>query len=307
MAVVLYSVSSALCFGIGGVLQKYGVSSRFKKEENVSSIKKNIRKGLSLFTHPVWFIGGVLSVLGWFLYFNALTLGDYLFVKPLINCGLVFGILGAVIFLKEKISRGEILSIISIAVGAISLSFIEPGSKTLTIDPNTLGLVLSVLMILILLFQFGSFIRSRILFSEMSMAITTGIIYGMGEIFTNILAIQSNISTNGTQVLTGQLIFFATSITFLMIFFMEISGFILKQLAFIKGRASVIIPITSSLSIIIPIIAAILVFGEPLIVVDQVIPFFSFLRPIGIITILAGVICLQISKSKKMGNIKKGK
>ena len=127
----------------------------------------------------------------------------------------------------------------------------------------------------------------------------------MGEIFTNILAIQSNISTNGTQVLTDQLIFFATSITFLMIFFMEISGFILKQLAFIKGRASVIIPITSSLSIIIPIIAAIIVFGEPLIVVDQVIPFFSFLRPIGIITILTGVICLQISKSKKTGNVKK--
>ncbi|MHA2408298.1 MAG: hypothetical protein ACXACA_07995 [Candidatus Ranarchaeia archaeon] len=300
MAVVAFSVGSAMCFGVGGVLQKKGVSRIHRNGEKVSSFRKVMNYGLRLFIDPVWFLGGVLSILGWFFYFNALTLGDYLFVRPLLNASLIIGVLGGVLLLNEKVTQVEIGAIGGIAVGAIILGFQEPGGRTLTINPFFLNLTLTLLVIAIILVQFGFWMKTKRTISEIPLSIIAGIIYGLGEIFTNLLAIQSiEIPTANTNLLT-LLLFFFSSMTFFMIFLTEFSGFILKQLAFAVGRASVVMPISSSLSIILPIIAAVTVFGEPIITFTELgYVWFALLRPIGIVTIIVSVILLQITRAKK--------
>jgi uncharacterized membrane protein len=154
MAVVAFSIGSAMCFGVGGVLQKKGISKVRPTEGGVGSLRNMVNQGIRLFLNPIWFIGGVLSVLGWFLYFNALTLGDYLFVRPLVNAALIIGVLGGVFLLHEKVTHVELGAIGGIAAGAVILGFQEPGGRTLIINPFLLNLTLTLLVIAIILIQF---------------------------------------------------------------------------------------------------------------------------------------------------------
>jgi uncharacterized membrane protein len=289
-----------MCFGVGGLLQKKGVSKIHPKEKNTGKFLDIIGYGLQLLLNPVWFLGGVLSILGWFLYFNALTLGDYLFVRPLVNASLVIGVLGGVFLLREKITQIEVGAITGIAIGAIILGFQEPGIRTITVNPFLLNLTLILLVIAIILVQLGYWIKTKKTVSEIPLSITAGIIYGSGEIFTNLLAIQSIGTPTPNMDPIALVLFFLSSITFFMIILTEVSGFILKQVAFYVGRASVVMPISSSLSIILPILAAIMVFGEPLIVTSEFgLELIALFRPLSIIIIILSVVLLQVSRMKK--------
>ncbi len=300
MAVVAFSFGAALCFGAGGVLQKKGISSMQIDKTQQEVIPLILNRIRALLLNPIWVLGGILSILGWFLYFNALTLGDYLFVRPLVNSSLILGVIGGVLLLHENVTKVELGALGGIGLGAIILGFQEPGVRTITVNPFLLSLTLILLVISIIAIQLGFWFKTRQLLSEIPLAIIAGVVYGLGEIFTNLLAIQSLDTPNATSTIFGQLFFFFSSITFVMIVLTEIGGFTLKQLSFVVGRACVVIPISSSLSIVLPICAAIIVFGEPLILLTGLtIEWLALLRPLGIFIIIISVILLQTTRYRK--------
>jgi len=70
----------------------------------------------------------------------------------------------------------------------------------------------------------------------------------------------------------------------------------LKQVTLSQGRSAVAIPLITSLSVFIPMVAAIFVFGEMMLlpINGQMIFPISYLRVIGTVMILAGTVILNI-------------
>ncbi|HTE20992.1 MAG TPA: EamA family transporter [Armatimonadota bacterium] len=68
-------------------------------------------------------ISGVVTTLAYLFYFGALKMGDASRVAPIDRLSLVFAILIAVLFLKEKINAQVIVGAALMTVGAVVIAF----------------------------------------------------------------------------------------------------------------------------------------------------------------------------------------
>ncbi|MDO1450802.1 EamA family transporter [Rhodocytophaga aerolata] len=74
-------------------------------------------------------LAGVLTCISSLLTFRALKLGDASKVSPLERVSLVFAIIFAVLFLKEKVNWQIILGALLMTVGAILIAMAQPTGK----------------------------------------------------------------------------------------------------------------------------------------------------------------------------------
>ncbi|MHA1861615.1 MAG: EamA family transporter, partial [Candidatus Ranarchaeia archaeon] len=149
MIPILLALLAAGCFGVGALLQKKGLGL-----VQVNTIYQNsplIRPFIllkQLLFNRYWFSGGVCSVLGWLSYFSALTISEYLDIRPLTNLSLVIALIGGSYWFKENLTKKEIVAISLILFGALALSTQLAEAKALTVDYTVLFLFLLVLAIL---------------------------------------------------------------------------------------------------------------------------------------------------------------
>jgi uncharacterized membrane protein len=120
----------------------------------------------------------------------------------------------------------------------------------------------------------GAFIiTERVQNQEFFYSISAGIFYGLGAIFSKAILIFLSPITN-----INLLVF--TLIVFLLSYIVAIVS---QQFAFNNGRLSIVSPITNSISVLIPVIGAIIVFNE----------YFFFEKLLGLICILLGIVLLR--------------
>ncbi|MHA1410259.1 MAG: EamA family transporter [Candidatus Odinarchaeia archaeon] len=294
---VLLAVCSAILFGLANILQKKGLNQLptitvrgfFKKFfPTLGSLLKNI----------YWISGVALGVIAWFLYIEALNTGDLIVVKPIINLNLVVIVILGVLFLKEELKKKEIPLIILIIIGVFLLSFDPRTTGTTTFNEIALMSIILFLGLLVLLINYYSPKTQK---KEYLIAISAGVAYGISEIFTKWLS-TLNISEIGFPL---KIAYFFISPVFWGIVVFTIVGFIIKQSSLSQGRASIAIPIINALSVIIPVIASIIIFGEDLILLFEgvfIFPF-SLFRIIGIVVILSSVFVLNYLIIKKRDKI----
>ncbi len=135
---VHWSLLSALFAGMTAVLAKVGVTG---VDSNLATA---VRTAVILvfawaiafattkpavildFTGRTWLfltLSGIATGLSWLCYFRALQLGDASRVAPVDKLGVVFVILLAAVFLKEKITPQHVLGGLLIVAGAVVLAW----------------------------------------------------------------------------------------------------------------------------------------------------------------------------------------
>ncbi|MFX1486139.1 MAG: EamA family transporter [Promethearchaeota archaeon] len=242
-----------------------------------------------LLSNKVWVLGLLTGMLAWLIYVQAVAIGDLVVVRPLMNANTMVVIFIGVTKLKERIHRPEWLGIIAMITGVFLLSYSPQRTGTYVYDFSMLVVVMGALLTVAIGIQLlGRVSNKKALIS----ALTAGLLYSLAEIFTKWMTIESgseSLSLLNPLLLVVNPIFWGLAT-------LTATSFILKQVTLSQGRSAVAIPLITSLSICIPMVAAVFIFGEMILlpINGQIVFPVSYLRVIGTTMIIAGAVILNI-------------
>ena len=295
IAAILTLVSGILS-GIGHSIQRHGLD-KLPELTPRAFYKRNIRLLLAIFTTPIWLLGAILSVSGALMRWQAFSMGDVSFLKPLTNINILIVIIVGVLFLGEIIRRFEWLGISSLLIGVFVLSLFA--QERFLDTYNLLWYIICTLVCfaLVTLFVFiGSQLQRTVREKELMFAISSGILYGIATIYLKAMTIEVIQVLGYFSVLDVlSILVLLSRPSFWLYLISSIIAYFLLQCAYSHRRVSVAFPVNNSLSTLVPIIIAALVFGDSLLILigGMIIFPISYLPIIGIIIILCGIILLR--------------
>jgi len=243
-----------------------------------------------LIKNRVWLCGGIAAIIGFLVYTVALNVYDVSVVKPLVNTNLLFTFIFAYLIFKEKLSYKEWFGIIILISGLLFIAF-APTSEfesNLMMNSTLLFSFFPVVIIMLILMILVMFV-AKYGYAELVFPLFAGSFYGMGTFFTKSLLISLRSLNTGDTI---QVLMFFYSIFMLLLTYAF--AIIAQQLAFERGRLSIVSPITNSLSVTVSFIGAYFVFYEELIVpIGGELSIFSFFKIIGVVCILIALFILR--------------
>ncbi|PWI48823.1 hypothetical protein CEE45_04505 [Candidatus Heimdallarchaeota archaeon B3_Heim] len=254
----------------------------------------------NLLSTPMWFIGGIAALTGFIIYTVALNIYDVSIIKPLVNTNLLFTFIFAAVVFKERLSIIEWVGVGILIVGLLLFALtpnIESNNEMnepllLLFLPVTLGLMVAMIVILFIVKKGGS--------SELILPIFAGAFFGIGTFFTKSLLIGLNGEIQTILPRNGIILY-----SFCMLIITYGFATIAQQLAFERGRLSIVSPITNALSVTIAFIGAYFVFYEDLIYeVTGALTLQSFYKIFGLLGILIALFILrrEIDPLKNLSN-----
>jgi drug/metabolite transporter (DMT)-like permease len=285
----------ALFNGTSSSLLKIGINRVTGVELTIKGAFRNPIYSIYRFLRvPIVVVGIVLSTIGFLIYLYALSIYLMSDVKPLTNLSLIVVFLLGIFILKERISKKELAGIATMALGSIFVSmFATEKAETMTQVNIPNMIIFSIIICIIALFFVGmTFIKRNKKSEEYFLAISSGILFGLGVIFTNALLINPQYTL---YYFISNPFSYLFAISYLVAIFIE-------AIAFSSGRLIYIGPIMSILTIAIPVLGASIIFNEDLIILFDgalIIPL-SFLKLIGISLIIIGTLIAY----PKFGNLK---
>ena len=233
------------------------------------------QKTSSLIKNKKWILGLVSTIVGWLLFVKATNIGEISLIEPLMSAGDLFLILLAVLFLKERLTKAEWLGVFITVLGAIMLS---SGGINNRHDNMNWTRLSHFIELFLLIHIFLGFIVYKKIKLELTLALIVGLNFGMGAVLT--------------ELMTGYLTSKSYSLSTFHFFYNPIFPFMMGanlislytiQLAFQKGRASVIVPIQLSIASALSVIGGAMVFNETI----------PLVRIMGIILIVMGSILIS--------------
>ncbi|MFX0182497.1 MAG: EamA family transporter [Candidatus Hodarchaeota archaeon] len=237
---------------------------------------------------PIWMLGAIAAITGFFIYTIALNIYDVSVVKPLVNTNLLFTFIFAYIVFKEHLTRIEWFGVGILVTGLLLSAFSPEIESSNTMNIPLLFAFFPLILIMMVIMIFIMFISKKG-HAEFIFPIFAGSFYGMGTFFTKSVLISLNKLNYGNLFPMGMLIY--SVLMFLLTYGFAI---VAQQLAFERGRLSIVSPITNSLSVIVSFIGAYFVFYEDLIIlIGGKLVFHSFFKIIGLICILIALIVLR--------------
>lgn len=243
----------------------------------------------NLLTTRMWFIGGIAALTGFIVYTVALSIYDVSIVKPLVNTNLLFTFIFAAVVFKERLSVIEWVGVGTLIIGILLIALtpsIESNSEInepllLLLFPVTIGLIVMMIIILFVTKTGGP--------AEFILPIFAGSFFGVGTFFTKSLLIGLNEDFQGILSRNGLIMY-----SFCMLIVTYGFATIAQQLAFERGRLSIVSPITNALSVTIAFIGAYFVFYEELIFqVAGELSIQSFNKIFGLLGILIALFILR--------------
>jgi multidrug transporter EmrE-like cation transporter len=206
-------------------------------------------------------------------------------------------VLIGVLYLGERVGRWEWGGIAALLGGVVVLSIAVEVSPTITYNLPWYIITTIICFILVIVFALvGSQLDRSTREKELLFAMSAGILYGIATIFLKAMTLEVIQILGGFSVLDPtSLLVLATRISFWLYLISSVIAYFLLQCAYSHRRASVAFPVNNSLSTLVPIIIAALVFGDLLLVPINgwlVFPF-SYLRLIGIIAVILGILLLR--------------
>jgi len=285
----------ALFNGTSSYLLKIGINRATGVEFTIKGAFRNPFYSFYRFLRvPVVVLGIVLSSIGFLIYLYALSIYLMSDVKPLTNLSLIIVFLLGVFRLKERISKKELAGIATMALGAIFISMFATEKAESMPQLNIPSMIIfSIIICIISLFFLGMTLMKRNKKSEeYFFAISSGILFGLGVIFTNALFINPQYTL---YYFISNPFSYLFALSYLVAIFIEV-------IAFSGGRLIYIGSIISVLTIAIPVLGASVLFNEDLIILfDGAVIFpLSFLKLIGIMLIIIGTLIAY----PKFGNLK---
>lgn len=265
-------------FGIGVAMQKHAVATTVARLENKTSFSF-----VRSFSSPVWIAGSTLGFIGWITYFQAVSHMDISFVQPMINFSVVIALFISIFMLHEKLSRGEATGVLFILLGGLLL--FKGGAVS---EESGMHVSRLISFILVSFIACGALslvlVKARTLvLKEVITAMLSGSLKGIAAVLvktTTVLVVRQTHAYNIFSLSTWheQLLNFP----FWLMIATNAVGYGLMQFAFSFGRASVIVPVETMASFLLPVFAGIFVFSEDI----------TLNRIAGMLVISAGILIL---------------
>ncbi len=292
----ILTLLSGILSGIGHSIQRYGLD-KLPELTPRAFYQRHFHLFFALFTTPIWFFGAILSVSGALMRWQAFSMGDVSFLKPLTNINILIVIIVGVLFLGEIIRRFEWVGISALLIGVFILSLF---AQERFIDSyNIYWYVISTVICFALVITFaliGSQMNRTTRDKELMFAISSGILYGIATIYLKAMTIEVIQVLGYFSVLDPlSLLILVTRPSFWLYVSSSVIAYFLLQCAYSRRRVSVAFPVNNSLSTLVPIIIAVLVFGDSLLILISGMILFplSYLPLFGIITSLIGIFFLR--------------
>jgi drug/metabolite transporter (DMT)-like permease len=239
---VAFSLTAALLFALGNALQKHGIALRLPPL-SLGALARPLRLAGALARSPLWLAGLALTGIALALETQALGLGDVSVVKPLSRVQSLFVLAIGVGCLGERLSRLEWLGVVTLLAGVALLAgepsdaLPHPPSQPVQLGAALAGVAVAALALCI---------RGRAgrEVGEKRLALAAGALFGLGDWLmkggTETARVQlgvfdlSSLACAGALVATSGLWLALAATTF---------AFALQQLAFSRGRVSVVMPV----------------------------------------------------------------
>ncbi len=280
----------AFLSGTGTCLVKIGLNKLTGVEITLRGLFRNLfRTFYQILKVPLLVLGALLTVIGFLTYQYMLALYDLSLVKPLQTLSIIFILLWGFKYLKERINSRELIGITVLLIGSVLISIYTSGKSQFLNFYNLISFAI-ILIILSIFFIIITVIKKDKKLDEFFLAIASGLLYSLGMIFNNAFFIFE-IEKNGKVSLSFQLLL--NPYLYLVIISYFLAVFVLL-VAFSKGRLSIAASTISFITYGIPILGAIFIFNENLLIpfADALIFPFSYFKLLGIILIFCGIAIL---------------
>jgi drug/metabolite transporter (DMT)-like permease len=262
LAIILAILSYSM-LNIGFVLEKKAAATLPKIEEQ--STWRNLRNFL---TNKTWMLGFLLVNVQWFLFLFAVEFGSLSLVAPMAGVGLVVLVIFSYFYLKEPITKSEIIAIFGIISGVVILGVMssESESSYSLIEMNN---ILKQIPAIVFVVIFTAIMIGMVLFSLIKQISIIGALYGLasglasglGVIFTK--AVTSGFDTsNFWATFVDAMKQWEWWIYFALLLGFNIASTVFLQLGYQKSKAVIVSPLFSMASIVIPVIGGLVIFSE---------------------------------------------
>lgn len=240
-----------------------------------------------LISTPIWMVGGIAAIIGFLIYTVALNVYDVSVVKPLVNFNLLFTFIFAYLVFKEKLSKLEWFGVVILIIGLLFTAFSPSIESTEEMNIPILLAILPLTLFGIIFMIFIMFVAKRGE-AEFVFPLFAGSFFGLGTFFTKSLLISLR------QLDSNSSIFWLFGYSLFMLILTYGFAITAQQLAFERGRLSIVSPISNALSVSVSFIGAMIIFYEDLIpFVGGKIVIQSFFKIFGLICILIALFILR--------------
>lgn len=284
MSPVLLAVIASIFFGVGTALQKHGMASNFPEISLSDFIRRFGHVLKTLLANWIWLVGFLTMFSGTAAFAYALAAGDITVVQPIIGLTGVVAAFVGVVFLGERLQAREWFGVALTILGVVLVGL--GGGEPSAVLPET-GWVL-LLVGLTAVATAGTFGLGKLgLSKEFTLSVAAGLCYGVANVAGKLLTQRAMLDTGGEFSLTGGATWIAVMLDYpiYVVIGANVFAALFFQTAFAHGRASVVSPVVTIISNLLPIIAALTLFGEHV----------GLLQGIGIGTVLLGTLVLALS------------
>jgi drug/metabolite transporter (DMT)-like permease len=201
--------------------------------------------------------------------------------------------------MKEKISRSDMAGIALIVVGLVMIGLTtEEEGRTWNYDEmvdaflESKSIIFLVITLIIAIGLAASCIIIKYKYADILLGLSSGIFASFGAIFSKAFMTPLDFSNLGSIIFALGLLgwwFF-----FLGLIISNILSLVQQQLGFQKGRGVILISIFNVLTVLVPTIAGIIMFGEW----DNVDSSIITVKIISFVILLAGIVLLSIFTQK---------
>ncbi len=289
---VVIAIIAYAMLNIGNALQKKG-ASELPPIENTSG-KDNIKNFMKSKT---WLLGFIMASVQWYIFLFALNFAPVSLLTPLMGVGLVILVLFSYFYLKEPISKFEIMGMIAIIFGVAVLGATTSGEDA-TFTLNQINEIIWVwdsiiYTVIVLALAFGLMTYCKFTgfkHADIFYGIGSGLLLGIGTIYSK--AFMAGIL--GNPVL-NTLITWQWYIYLVLVIIGNMGNLATLQIGFQKGRAIVVSPLNAVINVMIGVFGGIVIFSEW----DGLEPIIITWKIIALIAILIGVAVLSLLTTKE--------
>ena len=262
---VAFTIVAALIFAAGGGLQKHGIATRLGPVSAVEFARRPGRAMGALCRNPLWVLGSLLTLVGFGFETQALGLGDLSVVKPLSRLQTLFTLLIGVWLLSERLSPREWWGLGVMLVGVLMLGS-EPADALVYVPDTRLSFAVSLAIVVLVLLLVPSAESGRWRLSpDTGLALAAGVLFSVGDLLMKMGTEVVRLSTGAFDLPGGSTLpALVRTGEFQLAFGATLVAFVLQQVAFSRGRVSVVIPVGGAAG---TLLTALLGFGllhEPL-------------------------------------------
>lgn len=240
---VVVTVAAALLFACGNALQKHGISHRLAPLPIATLVRRPLTFAADLARNPLWMTGCAVTVVAFGLETQALGMGDLSVVKPLSRIQSVFVLAIGACLLGERLSRLEWLGIGVMVFGVAWLAS-EPPDAVSYVPATATSCAVALAIVAVVAVQLSFAGRGPGRSGEISIAVASGTLFGLGDVMMKMGAEGVRVETGGFDLATGStLAGLVATPEFHLSIGVTALAFGVQQLAFSRGRVSLIAPV----------------------------------------------------------------